>query len=58
MGRKHLPRVKIRAANDLIEWMKAEEAEIIEQLQLSLEGQIELLSEDSFPPGKYSLLEG
>jgi len=34
--RKHLPRVKIRAAADLIEWMKAEEMEIIERLQQGL----------------------
>ena len=58
MSRKLLPRVKIRAAPDLIDWMKAEEAEIIERLQQGLGGDIELLPEDTFPPGKYSLLEG
>jgi ribonuclease G len=58
MGRKHLPRVKIRAAPDLIDWMKAEESEIIERLQRGLGGDIEFLAEDTFPPGKYSLLEG
>jgi len=58
IARKHLPRVKIRAAADLIEWMKAEEMEIIERLQQGLGGDIELLVEESFPPGKYALLEG
>ncbi len=58
MARKGLPRVKIRAAPDLTEWMKAEEAEIIERLQQSLGGEIELLPEETYPPGKYSLLEG
>jgi ribonuclease G len=58
MSRKHLPRVKIRAAPDLIDWMKAEESEIIERLQQGLGGDIELIPEDTFPPGKYSLLEG
>ncbi len=58
MGRKGLPRVKIRAAPDLVEWMKAEEAEIIEGLQQTLGGEIELIPEETYPPGKYSLLEG
>ena len=58
MGRKGLPRIKIRAAPDLTEWMKAEEAEIIERLQQSLGGEIELVAEETYPPGKYSLLEG
>jgi len=58
LGRKGLLRIKIRAAPDLIEWMKAEEAEIIEQLQQSLSAEIELLAEEAYSPGKYSLLEG
>jgi ribonuclease G len=58
LARKGLPRVKVRAAADLIEWMKAEEAEIIDRLQQSLGGEIELLPEESYPSGKYSLLEG
>ncbi|MEK6716070.1 MAG: Rne/Rng family ribonuclease [candidate division NC10 bacterium] len=58
MGRKGLPRIKIRAAPDLTEWMKAEEAEIIERLQQSLGGEIDLVPEETYPPGKYSLLEG
>jgi hypothetical protein len=38
--------------------MKAEEAEIIESLQQSLGGEIDLIPEETYPPGKYSLLEG
>jgi hypothetical protein len=38
--------------------MKAEEAEIIERLQQTLGGEIEILPEETYPPGKYSLLEG
>jgi len=51
-------RIKIRAAPDLTEWMKAEEAEIIERLQQNLGGEIDLIPEETYPPGKYSLLEG
>jgi ribonuclease G len=58
MARKGLPRIKVRAAADLTEWMKAEEAEIIERLQQGLGGEIEILSEETYPSGKYSLLEG
>jgi ribonuclease G len=58
MARKGLPRIKVRAASDLTEWMKAEEAEIIERLQQVLGGEIEILPEETYPSGKYSLLEG
>jgi hypothetical protein len=58
MARKALPRIKVRAARDLVEWIKAEEAEIVETLQQRLNGEIELSVEESYPPGKYSLLEG
>jgi RNA-binding protein YhbY len=58
LARKGLARVKVRAAADLIEWMRAEEAEIIERLQQSLGGEVELLPEETYPSGKYSLLEG
>jgi ribonuclease G len=58
MARKALPRIKIRAARDLVEWIKVEEAEIVEALQQRLGGEIELLVEESYPAGKYSLLEG
>jgi ribonuclease G len=58
IGRKRLPRIKIRAAADLIEWIKAEEMEIVERLQQSLRGDIDLVVEESFPSGKYALLEG
>jgi len=58
VGRKHLPRIRIRAAADLIEWIKAEEMEIVERLQQSLGGDIDLVLEESFPSGKYALLEG
>ncbi|HEX7548133.1 MAG TPA: Rne/Rng family ribonuclease [Candidatus Methylomirabilis sp.] len=58
MARKALPRIKVRAARDLVEWIKAEEAEIVETLQQRLSGEIELSVEESYPPGKYSLLEG
>jgi ribonuclease G len=58
MGRKGLARVKVRASPDLVEWIKAEEAEIVEGLQQTLAGEIELVPEESYPPGKYSLLEG
>jgi hypothetical protein len=53
-----LPRIKIRAARDLVEWIKAEEVEILEALQQRLGGEIELLVEESYAAGKYSLLEG
>jgi ribonuclease G len=58
LARKRLPRIKIRAAAELIEWMKAEEGEVVKTLAESLGGDIELLAEESYPPGKYSLLEG
>ena len=58
VGRKHLPRIRIRAAADLIEWIKAEEMEIVERLQQSLGGDIDLVLEEGFPSGKYALLEG
>ena len=58
MARKALPRIKIRAARDLVEWIKTEEAEILETLQQRLGGEIELLVEESYAAGKYSLLEG
>jgi ribonuclease G len=58
MGRKGLPRARIRASPDLIEWIKAEEAAIVENLQRNLGGEIDLIPEESYPPGKYSLLEG
>jgi hypothetical protein len=38
--------------------MKAEEGEIIDRLQQNLGGEVELQVEESYPPGKYSLLEG
>jgi ribonuclease G len=58
MERKALPRIKVRAARDLVEWIQAEEAEIVDTLQHRLNGEIELLLEESYPSGKYSLLEG
>ena len=58
MARKALPRIKVRAARDLVEWIKAEEAEVVETLQQRLSGEIDLSVEESYPPGKYSLLEG
>jgi len=58
MARKGLPRIRIRAAQDLVEWIKAEEMSTIETLQHKLDGIVELTLEESFPPGKYSLLEG
>jgi len=58
MARKTLPRIKVRAARDLVEWIKAEEAEVVETLQQRLGGEIELIVEDGYPTGKYSLLEG
>jgi ribonuclease G len=58
MGRKALPRIKVRAAPDLVNWIKAEEAEVVETLQQGLGGEIDLVPEDTYPPGKYSLLEG
>ncbi len=32
--------------------------EIVEALQQNLGGEIDLVSEETYPPGKYSLLEG
>jgi len=58
MARKALPRIKVRAARDLVEWIKAEEAEVVETLQQKLAGEIDLIVEESYPAGKYSLLEG
>ncbi|HWU37868.1 MAG TPA: hypothetical protein VN203_09440, partial [Candidatus Acidoferrum sp.] len=58
MARKGLPRIKVRAAPDLSEWMKAEEAEVIERLQAGLGCEIEIVPEETYPSGKYSLLEG
>jgi ribonuclease G len=58
LARKLLPRIKIRAAADLIAWIKAEEAEILQALTQTLGGDIELQVEETYPPGKYSLLEG
>jgi len=36
LARKGLPRIKLRGAPDLVEWVKAEEATIVENLQRSL----------------------
>jgi len=58
MARKGLPRIKVRAAPDLSEWMRAEEAEVIERLQAGLGCEIEIVPEETYPSGKYSLLEG
>lgn len=58
MARKALPRIKVRAARDLVEWIKAEEAEVVETLQHKLGGDVELIVEETYPAGKYSLLEG
>jgi ribonuclease G len=58
MARKALPRIKVRAARDLVDWIKAEEAEVVDTLQQKLGGEIELIVEESYPAGKYSLLEG
>jgi hypothetical protein len=58
MARKALPRIKVRAARDLVDWIKAEEAEVVDTLQQKLGGEIELTVEESYPAGKYSLLEG
>ena len=58
IARKKLPRVKIRASRDLVDWIKAEEAEIVETLRLTLGGEVELISEETYPPGMYLLLEG
>jgi hypothetical protein len=41
-----------------MEWIRAEEAEVVETLQQKLGGEIELIVEESYPGGKYSLLEG
>jgi ribonuclease G len=58
LSRKGLPRIKVRASRDLVEWIRAEEAEIVESLQQSLRGEVELVTEETYPPGKYSLVEG
>ena len=58
MARKTLPRIKVRAARDLVDWIKAEEAEVVDTLQQKLGGEIELIVEEGYPAGKYSLLEG
>lgn len=58
MARKALPRIKVRAARDLVDWITAEEAEVVDTLQQTLGGEIDLIVEESYPPGKYSLLEG
>ena len=58
MLRKRLPRIKIRAHPALIEYLREEEAEAIEQLQQSYGCEVALLPEASYTPGKYALLEG
>jgi len=58
LARKGLPRIKLRGASDLVEWIKAEEAAIVENIQRSLGVEIELAVEESYPSGRYSLLEG
>ncbi len=58
LARKGLPRIKLRGAPDLVEWIKAEEATIVENVQRSLGAEIELSVEESYPSGRYSLLEG
>jgi ribonuclease G len=58
LARKGLPRIKLRGAPDLVEWIKAEEAAIVENIQRSLGVEIELSVEESYPSGRYSLLEG
>jgi Ribonuclease G/E len=58
LARKGLPRIKLRGAPDLVEWIKAEEATVVEGLQRSLGAEVELIVEESYPSGRYSLLEG
>jgi len=56
--KKRLKRIKIKANPDLINWLKDEEAEVIEALQETYGGEIALILEDSLASGKYQLLEG
>jgi ribonuclease G len=58
LARKGLPRIKLRGAPDLVEWIKAEEGAVLESLRQSLGAEIELSVEESYPSGRYSLLEG
>ncbi len=56
--RKRIPRVKIRARPDLIDWIQAEDGELIESLQQTYGGEIVLVSDESLAPGKFQLVEG
>jgi len=58
MLRKRLPRIKIRAHPAIIEYLREEEGEAIEQLQQTYGGEVTLAPEPSYTPGKYSVLEG
>ncbi len=58
MLRKRLPRIKIRAHTALIDYLREEEAEAIEQLQQTYCGEVTLQPDASYTPGKYALLEG
>ena len=58
MLRKRLPRLKIRGHPGVIEYLREEEAEAIEQLQQTYGCEVTLLPEPSYTSGKYALLEG
>ncbi len=58
MLRKRLPRIKVRGHPGLIDYLREEEAEAIEQLQQTYGCEVTLVPEPSYTSGKFALLEG
>jgi ribonuclease G len=58
MLRKRLPRLKIRGDPAVVEYLRVEEAEAIEQLQESYGCEVTLLPDPSYTSGKIAILEG
>ena len=58
MFRRKPAKLKVRAHPEVINWLKAEEAEVIEALQQNFGSEIALVPEGSWLASKYQLAEG
>jgi ribonuclease G len=58
MFKKKPAKLKVRAHSEVISWLKAEEAEVIEALQQKFGSEITLASEESWLAQKYQFAEG
>ncbi len=58
MVKREPTHLRIRAHPDVINWLRAEEAEVIEALQQRYRGEISLVSEEGWAAHKYNVSEG